>query len=253
MRYYLLLIAGCLWSSLRPAIAWAQVGNGITRPASGEVIAGVVIVEGTAEDPTFLRYELAFFREANPAAGWIVFAEGDQPVRQGALAVWDTTVGRNVGAPVFPDGLYQLRLRVVRTDYNYSEYLVSGLQITNDQPTPTPTVAEGRPTAIPTSPVTTIESQPAVLPTLTPFPTPSPQATLVNQLLGPAATDGESNGDNDPGVLARLAAIDAHRFGRAFWQGVTWTGYAFAALFAYLLVRAIGRRLWRLLAGLLGR
>ncbi|MEW5988997.1 MAG: hypothetical protein AB1791_20420, partial [Chloroflexota bacterium] len=185
--------------------------------------------------------------------GWIVFAEGDQPVLNSTLAVWDTTVGRNVGAPVFPDSLYQLRLRVVRTDYNYSEYFVSGLQITNDQPTPTPTAAEGRPTAVPTSPVTTIESQPAVLPTLTPFPTPSPQATPVNQLLGPAAGEGESGGDESPGVLARLAAIDTSRFGRAFWQGVIWTGYAFAALFAYLLLRAIGRWLWRLLLGLLGR
>ncbi|MEW5988700.1 MAG: hypothetical protein AB1791_18890, partial [Chloroflexota bacterium] len=69
MRRYLLLIACCVWIGLRPAVAWAQAGNGITRPASGEVIAGVVIVEGTAADPNFLRYELAFFQEANPAAG----------------------------------------------------------------------------------------------------------------------------------------------------------------------------------------
>ncbi|HUM70715.1 MAG TPA: hypothetical protein PLK31_17945, partial [Chloroflexota bacterium] len=91
--------------------------NGITAPAAGETLSGVVTVMGTAVHPEYLRYELAFLNEANQSAGWIVFAEGSQPVTNGVLAIWDTTIGQNVGAPVFPDGRYQLRLRVVKTDY----------------------------------------------------------------------------------------------------------------------------------------
>ena len=45
----------------------------------------------------------------------------------GPLAIWDTTVGREINAPVWPDGRYRLRLRVVRTDYNYDEYFVTDL------------------------------------------------------------------------------------------------------------------------------
>src|SRR5690606_38746586 len=71
------------------ALAAAQAPNGISSPPEGETVSGIVLVEGTATDPAFLRYELAF----NRGADWIVFAEGTRPVQQGTLAVWDTTVG----------------------------------------------------------------------------------------------------------------------------------------------------------------
>ena len=96
--------------------------NGITAPASEDIIAGVVLINGTADHPDFLRYELALYKEFDPYAGWIVFADGAQPVISGTLAVWDTTIGRANNAPAFADGLYRLRLRVVRRDYNYDEY-----------------------------------------------------------------------------------------------------------------------------------
>ncbi|MCA9960989.1 MAG: hypothetical protein KC443_18240, partial [Anaerolineales bacterium] len=142
----LTLLLICLLSSMGVGLAvvgsahaaQSQPGaNGITQPTSGAAVSGVVTVTGTAVDPNYLRYELAFRAESGTAGDWVVFAEGDQPIQNGILAIWDTTIGRNVNAPVWPDGRYQLRLRVVRTDYNYSEYFVTGLIISNSG-TPTP-------------------------------------------------------------------------------------------------------------------
>jgi hypothetical protein len=243
-----LLALGWLWES--PAIAHAQTQNGIIEPASQEEVSGIVIVRGTAVHPDFLRYELAFFQVFNPGADWIVFAQSDQSVVDNTLAVWDTTVGQET-VPIFPDGLYRLRLRVVRTDYNYDEYFVTELLINNGSLTPSPTptmtitteIATGTP--VPGSLIGTQQPNTGVLPSLTPFPTPTPLATLASSILGPPSTNEDSNLESPYGLLTRLTGIDTEQFGRAFWQGVEIVGYAFVALAAYLLLRGIFRRLWR--------
>lgn len=178
-----LLFGATLWP--RPVGAQSA---GIGEPRSGATIRGVILVQGTAVDANFLRYELAFLQQANPGAGWIVFADGSQPVVNGTLAIWDTTVGQNVGAPVFPDGVYQLRLRIVRTDFNYDEFFVTGLIIANNAPiaatpalaTPVPFPTAAFPTAAPpTAVVAPTEAPPSVTeePTITPTPTEPPTAT----------------------------------------------------------------------------
>jgi hypothetical protein len=231
--------------------------NGITAPINGETISGTVTVTGTAVHPDYLRYELAFLNEDNQAAGWIVFAEGSQQVTDGVLAIWDTTVGRDVGAPVFPDGRYQLRLRVVKNDFNYDEYFVTGLTIYNAGPTPIPTPDETAlamtATAVSagssstsndssqTNEGSTIFNPPTPLPSLTPFPTPTPQATPVSLTNSSVPTAVPDSG----GVLGQLEAVDTGQFGRAFWAGVRLTAVLFALMAVYLLLRNIGRRLWR--------
>lgn len=251
---------GPLWSAflllflmVGPRVTAAQqVQSGIVAPAQGDVISGVVIIEGTAAHPDFLRYELAFRREGGE---WIVFAEGDRPVIEGTLTIWDTTVGYPQ-SPVFPDGVYQLRLRVVRQDYNYDEYFLRDLTLANEGGTPTPTttitatVAAGEPgpvgTATPRPGSGVGVERPTLLPSLTPFPTPSPQATLAN-VVSDDGRPGPPGGSEEPaGLLGRLAAIDLGRFQDAFWQGVTYAFYPFAALALYLLLRGLVRRLWRL-------
>jgi len=223
----------------------AQSENGITEPASGSEIAGVVVVVGTAAHPDYLRYELAFRHVSDPAADWIVFAEGSEAVVNGTLAVWDTTVGRDIGAPVFPDGRYQLRLRVVRTDYNYDEYFVSDLIVANSQPTatPTPENAETAPAVVVTLAVTAVYQQAQPLPSLTQFPTSTPLPGPLETPLGQieVAETGETGG----GLFAQVGAIDVNRFGRAFWLGVGLVAFLFALMALYLLVRALGRRLWQ--------
>lgn len=232
-----------------PGTAAQTPDSGIREPADGDTVSGVVVVRGTAVHPDYLRYELAFLQESNPEAGWIVFAEGSQEVINGTLAVWDTTVGRDIGAPVFPDGRYQLRLRVVKLDYNYDEYFVTNLTVSSDQPTPTGTPSPTNPA--PAAPVeltsiapevTSSFQQPTPLPSLTPFPTPTPPATPAG-----IATAGPEEDGGSGGVLGTLAAIETGRFSRAFWQGVLLTGAIFAVMVLYLLLRAAARRLWRLM------
>ena len=224
--------------------------NGITAPLPGETVAGVVEVRGTAVHPDYLRYELAFLYLDSGAGDWIVFADGDQPVVQGVLAIWDTTVGQNIGAPVFPDGRYQLRLRVVKTDYNYDEYFVTDIVVSNAGPTPTPTPDEtgvaATQTAVsaPATPFSSSDSsfqQATPLPSLTPFPTLTPRATPAANAATPAAAVGSSSG----GVVGQLSQADWSRLSSGFATGVRITAVLFLIGILYLLLRAVSRRGWR--------
>ncbi|MGD2049885.1 MAG: hypothetical protein PVH03_10325 [Chloroflexota bacterium] len=232
--------------SVFPQGVRAQSQNGIVNPAPGDIISGIVLIEGTAIHPDFLRYEIAFKQDFNPAGDWIVFAQGDRPVVDDTLAVWDTTVGGEA-APVFPDGRYRLRLRVVRNDYNYDEFFVTDLIIANSNLTPTvtptitPTLSSGVETPLSSTVVAaTLQAETGILPTLTPFPTPSRMVTPVDSPLGPAAPRGGSS-DEGGGLLDQLAGINFGLFGRAFWFGVTIVAYAFVGLAIYLLLRALLR------------
>jgi hypothetical protein len=248
--YFLLVVVTLVSVAVIPKAVQAQSRSGISEPAQDDVLAGVVIVRGTAADPDFLRYEVAFLREGGPADDWIVFAQGDRQVFDDTLAVWDTTVGLPTN-PVFPDGRYRLRLRVVRNDYNYEELFVSGVFVENGTGTPTVTITSTLAAGTAVRPggtalAATLQSRPGNLPTLTPFPTPSPQATPENASLGPGEATNDTDSSGQGGLLGQLTSIDTGRFGRAFFMGVRLVALAFAALAAYLLLRAIFRRLWRL-------
>lgn len=234
----------------QPTAVLAQTSSGITEPASGETISGIIEVRGTAVHPNYLRFELAFLQQDVPGAEWIVFAEGAQQVTDGVLAVWDTTVGRAIGSPVFPDGRYQLRLRVVKTDFNYDEYFVTDLVIQNEGPTPTPTPDEtavaltATVAAIPAQPTGSSDSsfqQPTPLPSLTPFPSPTPPPTVV----GATATSLPAGGSTDEGgLIGQLEAVETTQVGNAFLLGMRLTAGLFLAAGLYLLLRWVARRLW---------
>ncbi|MCA9918354.1 MAG: hypothetical protein KC445_10410 [Anaerolineales bacterium] len=248
--YWWMLTILWLLGAAVPAL-FAQSSSGITQPADGETISGVIEVVGTAVHPDYLRYELAFLRPDMPGAEWIVFAEGSQPVSNDVLALWDTTVGRAIGAPVFPDGRYQLRLRVVKTDFNYDEYFVSNLTIQNDGPTPTPTPDEtavaltATAAAIPAQPTGSSDSsfqQPTPLPSLTPFPSPTPPPTVVGAT--PATSQAGNQAEAD-GLIGQLEAVETDQVGNAFWLGIRLTAVLFLIGGGYLLLRWVLRRLWR--------
>lgn len=249
--YWLLLtFVCCLLLSPKTAVL-AQAGSGITQPASGDSISGVVEVIGTAVHPNYLRYELAFLRQDVPGAEWIVFAEGAQPVTDGVLAVWDTTVGQAIGSPVFPDGRYQLRLRVVKTDFNYDEYFVTDLTIQNEGPTATPTPDEtavaltATAAVVPAQPTGSTDSsfqQPTLLPSLTPFPTPTPPPTVVG--VTPTTAQNGGNEDSAGGLIGQFEAVETDQVGDAFWLGMRITAALFLAGGLYLFLRWAGRRLW---------
>ncbi len=206
---------------------------------------------GTAVHPDFLRYELAFLNQSAGATDWVVFADGVNQVTDGVLAVWDTTAGRGSGSPVFPDGRYQLRLRIVKTDYNYDEYFVTGLTISNEGPTPTPTPDEtavaATGTAVSAPAQGTTEGGVLVpatpIPSLTPFPTPTPPATPAPP--PDSGTSGDAAADNQGGLAAQLENANTSRIGQAFWLGVKISIGIFALFALYLILRGIFRWLWR--------
>lgn len=253
VRLYWLLLTFVLLSLIYSVTAAAaQATSGITQPVSGDTISGVIEVQGTAVHPNYLRYELAFLQQDVPGAEWTVFAEGTEQVTDGVLAVWDTTVGRAIGSPVFPDGRYQLRLRVVKTDFNYDEYFVADLTIQNEGPTPTPTPDEtaialtATVAAIPAQPTGSTDSsfqQPTPLPSLTPFPTPTPPPTVVGAT--PAALQSD-NGDAEGGLIGQLEAVETDQVGNAFWLGIRLTAGLFLMGGLYLLLRWASRRLWHI-------
>jgi hypothetical protein len=140
----------------------------------------LVPIEGSASHPQFQKYEVHYGSQPNPGDQWTPVAGSpfSVPVVQGRLGLWDTTI--------IPDGLYSLRLRVVRLDGNYDEYYVRGIVVSNTQPTATPTPeatpTSSEPTNTPAPTPTVVIGVPTVAsptprPTNTPLPTAPPTAT----------------------------------------------------------------------------
>ncbi len=192
----------------------AQARPGIYTPGNGVTLRGIITITGTAVADNFQRYELAFLQEANTGAGWIPFISGDTPVTNGSLGVWDTTLGESLGASVYPDGVYQLRLRIVRTDSNVDEYFINGLQIANGQtaqPQAQPPTAVSEPDAVPTSIAPTADpagaaSPPPITATITVTPTliPTPTAIPTRPIPTPLPTSADAEPQPQPDVLPSL-------------------------------------------------
>jgi hypothetical protein len=216
--------------------AAAQDPNGISSPRDNAEVSGQVVIQGTATHPQFLRYELAFFKEFDPLGEWVVFFTGNQPVTNGLLATWDTTVGRDAGTPFYPDGTYRLRLRVVQQDGNYGEYYVLGLSLANEEPTPEATGTSEPDGEATVSPVpTSAIAIPTELPTLTPFPTATPRPTAAPG----AETTGEDAPPSEGGrpLLGLEGEFDSARIRSGFVTGVKIAALFFALLAAYWLLR----------------
>jgi hypothetical protein len=99
-------------------------GQGFYAPRGGDQLSGyvniVATVNGFPSNP-FDRYELAI----SPAglARWSHLYTGDQQAWQDSIYLLDTRR--------FPDGLYDLRLRIVYRDANYNEYFLRNLHFAN--------------------------------------------------------------------------------------------------------------------------
>jgi hypothetical protein len=152
----------------------------ISSPRDRAAVRGLVPIEGSANHPQFQKYEVHFGPEPNPGDDWSPLAGSPftVPVVQGRLGLWDTTI--------ITDGVYSLRLRLVRLDGNYDEYFVRGVQVLNTAPTetatPEPSPTPSEPTETP-SPTPTVVigvptvSSPTPKPSGTPLPTVPPTAT----------------------------------------------------------------------------
>ncbi len=180
-RAAVVLLLGWLFlaSPVVPTVQ-AQAFGQITSPRDRAAVRGLVPIEGSATHPQFQKYEIHYGPEPNPGDQWTPIAGSPftVPVVQGRLGLWDTTI--------IPDGLYSLRLRVVRADGNYDEYFVRGVQVSNTRPTetamPTATATPAAPTHTPAPTPTIVIAVPTVAsptpkPTATPLPTALPTDT----------------------------------------------------------------------------
>lgn len=152
------LLVCCLFLGVLPLVAatFAQQGAQaiITSPQENATVRGLVVVKGSASVPSFQFYKVEYGRGAEPSDWHLIGSTYPNPVIDGVLVQWDTTA--------LPDGVYTLRLTVVKMDGNYQEYYVRQIVVTNKRPTETPTAA----------PQPTLEETPG------PSPTPGPTVTL---------------------------------------------------------------------------
>lgn len=143
----------------------------IVSPRPGEALQGRVTITGASNAIGFASYELAFAYPADPTGTWFLIAQSNQPVQDGTLGEWDTTL--------VTDGDYTLRLRVLLDDGSSLEVLAPDLRVRNYTPVETPTPG--------TSPVFPTRTPSAFTPsppgeTSTPRP-PNPAALTPERLL----------------------------------------------------------------------
>lgn len=88
--------------------------NGITSPAEGATLAGMVEVAGVASDPGFQKWQLDLLLDGKPHQATALAVGSEQTPAAAVLTKFDSTP--------YPNGQHQLRLRVVRQDGNYDEF-----------------------------------------------------------------------------------------------------------------------------------
>jgi hypothetical protein len=104
-----------------PVLAFAPPA-GISAPRSGATAQGVVEFRGSVPEADLLRWELAW--SPGESDQWQLLVTSDSAVGNGVLARLDLSR--------LPAGVYDFRLRVIRSDTNYTDYFVRGLRLLPD-------------------------------------------------------------------------------------------------------------------------
>jgi len=196
----------------------------ITEPVSGATIRGRVAILGIATHPDFDRYELGFSPEPARGDTWSYIIHYTSRVNQvGLLHTWDTTV--------LADGPYALRLRVIRRDGNFDEYVVRNLVVANALPTETPTPdMTPTPTPVPTTPVPRVATATISIElprTVTPTSPTDATETPIAALQTPAGTPGPGSADSGGEGDTSAVPFSLGNLGRAFVQGGLYAVAAF--------------------------
>ena len=145
----------------------------IGAPAPGDVLRGVVQVQGTVDADGFASADLAFAYESDDTNTWFLIGEIDRPISNAELGTWDTSV--------ISDGDYVLRLRVsslaatefeTKVTVQVRNYTAPVLAAPSATPTealvmgvPTPMVVVASPTSARVTPVapTPLPANPAAI------------------------------------------------------------------------------------------
>jgi hypothetical protein len=93
----------------------------IDSPVSNETVYGNVEITGTAAVPGMMRYRVEFAYDPDPTGTWFLIAEGIQPVKDGLLAEWDTTL--------VSEGDYALRIAAYFADGSIRETVTRGIRV----------------------------------------------------------------------------------------------------------------------------
>jgi hypothetical protein len=192
------LLSGLSGALYAPTQLHAQ-SAGIASPAPGSSVSGAVTIIGTAIIDPFQRYELYYKQEPSGDDSYIYFDGNTRQVQNGQLGVWQTSD--------LAPGTYTLRMRVVKTDGNYSEHFVPNLSVNRQsaEPEPTPTPEQGFEEPTPT-PILPDGPMPTPIPIETPTPVPQPTPVVVQveqpNLAQPAA---------EPTPTQALAAIGGNQ------------------------------------------
>lgn len=100
-------------------LAAGSTANGIVTPAAASAVSGIAQFVGTAADPAFDHWELAW----SPAGleQWSALTSSTRPANNEVLARLD--LSKLAGTQI------DVRLRVVRQDGNYTDYAVRSLRV----------------------------------------------------------------------------------------------------------------------------
>lgn len=94
----------------------ANAQSGIVAPIADATVSGVIAVRGIANDPDFQKWQLDLLLNQDPNDATFLEVGRRVAPKVKKFVDLDTTQ--------FPNGAHTLRLRVVRTDFNYDEYTV---------------------------------------------------------------------------------------------------------------------------------
>jgi hypothetical protein len=209
MLVSILIIFATLVISVRAEPLAQQREAQITSPETNAELHGVVPIVGSASVPNFKFYKIEFGVGPSPNQWAILGSLHETSVVNGQLEVWDTTR--------LPDGVYSLRLQVVKKDGNYDEFFVRQLVIANSRPTPSATPAE-TPTLMGVTP--------------TPISVITPQATSTVRIIAPTA--GLTKPSPTPTIVRRVQTeklpIEPRSWGQAFCFGAAAMGVVFVVL-----------------------
>lgn len=171
------------------------VRNEIVSPQPGDVLFGTAVISGTALIQDYQQYQLHIAESGSEDWHWLTTSF--DVVRESVLYRLDTTR--------FPDGFYDLRVRAIGRDGNYTEAFVRRVEIRNENP-PTPT-------SLPVNP-----NSPLATPSPLETPTPTPTIDTTSFVPGGQGLYEPRNGE----VLSGYAKIQGtanapdiyHRFDR---------------------------------------
>ena len=216
-RWGLLAALWLIPAVIRPGLQTDQGAAQINTPSADATLSGTIQISGTAIDPAFVEYTLDY--AVDPPAGDTAWKPIQPPIAQqvqdGVLGSWDTTQAA--------DGVYQIRLRVIRQDGSPLDNLVR-VRVLNATPVPTPSPTE--PATSTASPPTATEG-PSPTSAIWQPPTRTPRPTLTPG--GPTSTPVPFSVSGSPFTPERLS--------EAAGRGVVIGLATFVALALYLIAR----------------